>query len=40
MGTQADMHFVKSIRKRFNMIEANIKEDPDYMEFTRENLFL
>ncbi|KAF8243306.1 S-adenosyl-L-methionine-dependent methyltransferase [Wilcoxina mikolae CBS 423.85] len=37
---RADMHFVKSIRKRFNMVEINIKEDPDYAGFTRENLFL
>ena len=34
------MHFVKSIKKRFHIKEVNIREDPEYVSYAHETLFL
>jgi hypothetical protein len=42
---QADLHFIKSIKKRLNVREVKddpefSKHDADYEKYSRENLFL
>ncbi|KAA8907838.1 putative methyltransferase-domain-containing protein [Sphaerosporella brunnea] len=38
---RADLNFIKSIKKRVNMQEVTeIKDDPNYAQYARENLFL
>lgn len=35
---RADMHFLKTVKKRF--LVENVSDDPDQPQYTRENIFL